>query len=458
VAVSILAFWLVMMALLIRREVLIPRLAGQSFQASAVPDAPQESWMGIYLPDGQKVGFLRATSKPDLRDGEEGALLGLFVVMRTKILGETMPVKVDGTAWASATSGLRDFDFTVRSGEHEAKIKAGIKDRKIDATFEVAGESFPLEWTFDEDLFLWSGMGASNVYFPAMEEGDQFLIDAFDPITLSKSAVVIRCVGSEVLEIGGDSYDAKVIDMEFSTMTTRAHIDPASGQVLRAETPLGITLQRISPGEAADGLLDTEAADLFGLTAVNAAGLTPTTGARRMVARISGIDAWSGIPVNDTQRLIEGESDIYEIVVPSAPSDFGVLETPDGMVAPWQRVQQLVQRISAEPAIGPLDPPADLLTASTGGATEKAVRFAQIANGVGLEARVIAGLVWAGEDTGFRYHVWPEVFLGRWYWVDPTLGQAPADALHIQLAESPDEWPQLIRQLPSLQIEVLEVE
>ena len=41
------------------------------------------------------------------------------------------------------------------------------------------------------------------------------------------------------------------------------------------------------------------------------------------------------------------------------------------------------------------------------------------------------GLVY--REGSFYYHAWPEIFIGRWIAVDPTLGQFPADAAHIRL-------------------------
>jgi transglutaminase-like putative cysteine protease len=43
-----------------------------------------------------------------------------------------------------------------------------------------------------------------------------------------------------------------------------------------------------------------------------------------------------------------------------------------------------------------------------------------------------------GENGGFYYHAWPEVYLGesqKWVPVDPTFGQFPADASHVKLVE-----------------------
>ena len=56
--------------------------------------------------------------------------------------------------------------------------------------------------------------------------------------------------------------------------------------------------------------------------------------------------------------------------------------------------------------------------------------YVALARSVGLPARTAAGLVYL--RGRFYYHAWPEVWLGRWVAVDPTLGQFPADAAHLR--------------------------
>ena len=54
-----------------------------------------------------------------------------------------------------------------------------------------------------------------------------------------------------------------------------------------------------------------------------------------------------------------------------------------------------------------------------------------LARAAGLPTRIAVGLVYEGGY--FYYHAWPEVLLGDWFPLDPTLGQYPADATHIRL-------------------------
>ena len=72
----------------------------------------------------------------------------------------------------------------------------------------------------------------------------------------------------------------------------------------------------------------------------------------------------------------------------------------------------------------------------------------------GLPARPVAGLV----DLGgrFYYHAWPEVYLGDWIAVDPTLDQFPADAGHLRfVAGGLARQVELIRFIGRLKLEVL---
>jgi transglutaminase-like putative cysteine protease len=65
--------------------------------------------------------------------------------------------------------------------------------------------------------------------------------------------------------------------------------------------------------------------------------------------------------------------------------------------------------------------------------------YAALARAAGIPTRVVNGLVYSGEHAGFLYHTWTESLAGgQWRGVDPTFGQALADATHIKLFEGED--------------------
>jgi hypothetical protein len=69
-----------------------------------------------------------------------------------------------------------------------------------------------------------------------------------------------------------------------------------------------------------------------------------------------------------------------------------------------------------------------------GDCTEHSVLAAALARAAGIPSRVAIGLVSVGDIFGG--HMWPEVWVGRWVALEPTLGGDFFDASHIKMGES----------------------
>jgi transglutaminase-like putative cysteine protease len=94
-----------------------------------------------------------------------------------------------------------------------------------------------------------------------------------------------------------------------------------------------------------------------------------------------------------------------------------------------------------------------VLEAGRGDCNEHTVLYVALARAVGLPARTAVGLVHVGGR--FYYHAWPEVWLGDWTPVDPTLGQFPADASHLRFLQGGlARQVELLRLIGRLQLEV----
>jgi hypothetical protein len=98
----------------------------------------------------------------------------------------------------------------------------------------------------------------------------------------------------------------------------------------------------------------------------------------------------------------------------------------------------------------------EVLRTRTGDCNEHTQIFVALARAIGLPARIAAGLAYV--DGKFYYHAWPEVLLGDWVAVDPTFGQFPADAAHIRfvIGGLPRQT-ELLRLMGNLRIDVLSV-
>jgi transglutaminase-like putative cysteine protease len=95
-----------------------------------------------------------------------------------------------------------------------------------------------------------------------------------------------------------------------------------------------------------------------------------------------------------------------------------------------------------------------VLESKQGDCNEHTVLYVALARAIGLPARTAVGLV--NVRNRFYYHAWPEVYLGSWVAVDPTLGQYPADASHIRfLIGGLARQVELIRLIGRLEVEVI---
>jgi tetratricopeptide (TPR) repeat protein/transglutaminase-like putative cysteine protease len=76
-----------------------------------------------------------------------------------------------------------------------------------------------------------------------------------------------------------------------------------------------------------------------------------------------------------------------------------------------------------------------------GDCTEHAILLASLCRAVGIPSQIVVGLVYvpvAGSDKGmFMYHMWNEVYVGKWIQLDSALpGKNVADATHITITKT----------------------
>ncbi len=124
---------------------------------------------------------------------------------------------------------------------------------------------------------------------------------------------------------------------------------------------------------------------------------------------------------------------------------------------PWERVKRLndwvYRNIKKQPALS-IPSAIEILKIRQGDCNEHTIFFTALARSLGIPAKVCVGLVYLREY--FFYHAWPEVYVGKWIAVDPTLGQGIADATHIKLAEGGIESQvDIARLIGNIKIEVL---
>lgn len=487
-AATIVVAWLVMMGLLVKREVLVPRVDPWTAHRPRLTE-PTESWMGLFLASGERVGYVHLQQIPETRSEVEGVTTRLAVRMTLDLFGRTTELDLSGAAFRPYDRPAAHFEFQVGSGEHDFRIEGQVEDGTLEATVQSAGETLPLSMPVQDELVFSSGFGAA-FQLPDLAVGDEVRLSSFDPLSLRSNPTTVRCVAREIRSIGGEAVFTRVVSLESGGLRSRAWIDD-DGEVVRAETPL-LVLEKISAALAlspadSPGLASLAGAGgLLELTAIHPSGKKPRRGAKSMTVKLSGTTT-DQLPVDDVQTQLSSRR--YRISVPATPEDGAPLAerrpellASDAFVQAdhptirsqaesvvgdlplsWQRARVLYRWVYdhlEKEAVISIPSALEVLAQRRGDCNEHAVLYTALARSVGVPTRIAIGIVWSDELEGFYYHAWPEVLVdGRWVWIDPTLGQELADATHIKLLNGGIEtWTQLLPFLGRLEIEVLDVQ
>lgn len=486
IAAAIILFWLVMTGLLVRREVLIPRA-----EQAARGMGEYDTWMGIYLPrdDGsnEKIGFVHSAAQRTTRDDQTGLLYSLLFKMRVSLLNQLSDLRVDGEAWIPDTGSLSEFWFKVASGdEHAMTIDGLVHEERVQLEVNTGNDTFPLTLPLGKDFLVAGPMGAATLNVPALEVGEEAVIESFDPMTMSMGRARIKCLSRGVFPYENEEVPVLKLSVTIGGLESETWITEKE-EVVYVKTPLGMVLRKEPALRAVDLEGAASGSGLITRVAVKPTGKRPFTGARRMVFTVSGVPNDIRPPSDAIQTRIEDAT--YRIEVPAShdtgpeeplnnPAPYldgdalvqvghpaveaALAEIVDGDEAPWPLALQLYEWVyeNIDKTIVLSFPSAiEVLQTREGDCNEHTVLYTALARTAGLPTKIAIGVVWSEALGGFYYHAWPEVYVGRWIAMDPTLGQPIADATHIKLIEgSIDQWPRLVPYLGQLQVEIIEVE
>ncbi len=483
---AIVLFWLVMFGVLLHRELGGRGMLSRRSVQARIPKAG-ESWFGV-LTGGERIGVIHLVTQPGDRDGRAGVTTRLDLRFEVRIFDAPAELRIAGWIWRALAAPDAAFEVRVASGAHAVQAEGTVKRGQLEGVVRSAGETFPVRARVGrlleaDDTLLGLPSGS------ALAPGQETSFESLDPFTLRPAPARARCLREERLSVAGAEVTARVVEVAIGTASVTAWLDADRG-VVKAEMPFGLTLRRLGREEALAPQRSSAAPDLLAALRVAPTGRLPERGARRMLVRIGGVPA-SQVPSDDTQTLLPDD----RLLVVSPPADWrgasgaGRREGGAGLAAelacnalvqcsdpritslaaeiagreenPWARalaINRWVDRSLAKRTTLSLPSAVDVLETREGDCTEHTVLFTALARAAGIPTRMAAGLVWSDELHAFAYHAWPEVYVGRWVWTDPTLGQPVADATHVKLATGGiEDWRAVVAFLGRVRLEVVEV-
>jgi hypothetical protein len=475
----VILFWALMMGLLFQKTYIQPVSHKISWSGGSGPEIkPGEQWMGIYFQD-KKIGYAFTEWQ------KEGLDLRLLerTVMDLTVMGQPQTVNVSTQCLLDPTLQLKSFRFLLTSDQVHFQAMGEVKGKQLEVRLSGVGGNRVIQVPLDEVPFLWP-----NLRFflkdQNWKETKRLRVALFDPATLNMETLTIQAEGEERLRIGNQEIQALRLEQTYKGITVRSWVGP-EGEILKEESPLGFTLVREEKETAIlKGRGRGKPEDLIAATAVPSRVRIPNPRALRILRLDLGDLPREGLDLEGGRQRLRGNSleivredlsfhpprlplrgsdlDPYLRATPFIQSDHPELEQTsssilkgerDSLLAAKELATWVFENVEKRPILS-IPSSLEVLHSRVGDCNEHTALFAGLARAAGLPTKMVAGLVYV--KGNFYYHAWPEIYVGRWVTIDPTLNQFPADATHVRLIEGGlDRQAELARVIGKVNLEIL---
>ena len=438
---------------------------------------PQEHWYSLTLMN-TKIGYMHTSTEGTEYQGKQVARNKTDIVMNFKALGTDITIEI--TRVESIGPDLMPLHFLSTSNESglkqiEGRVVDGIAHVKTTLNGETTEAEIPVP---PDTVSEYTGV-ASLLTQKGLKTGDKqtfhmFVFDLLKPVKTE-----LEVLAEETLTYQSEEKQVYVLKQTLHMMngiTAKLWIDP-DGVNYRTEVPLMGLSMITTKTDKETALEGTEEVDVVLRTRILPSGRLPIPTAKHLEAEVK-------LPTGNITEVIRStprqklEADYSEIGVtnpsyklsiqvpsivaeecPNLPVQNGegefltasayiqanhpdiqakTEEILENEVNSWRAAEKLCRwvyaSISDKKMSGGFASSLTALQSLSGDCTEHTVLFIALARAAGIPARICSGIVFAKD--AFYYHFWPEVYVGRWVQMDPTLDQVIADANHIQLGGS----------------------
>lgn len=506
-ALAIFAAWAIAIGWLVKREYF--RSTGAKLAEAALAVPPGAVFYRLAVA-GQQVGYAGTT----IDTTRDTIRVTDVWVLDVPALGRMR--RTDARSVANVSRALRmqtvDATYDGDAGRWRAAARM-MGDSVMRLTLVAGGDSETTMLRVPRAPVLPDLLPLRVAFGGELKTGHTVPVEVFDPLLLVERDVMVTVAAESTLVVADsadydstamawvpvhfDTLQAFRLDQRAGAMASSAWID-AQGHVVRSWTPGGFTIERTAFEIAYENFRHRDTLRLARASAAPgpgevipltllAAGAAPDQGPGRdsLRVRLTGVDA-AGLELGGGSQRLAGDTLIVHRATGAALRATYERPARDTALLPYLQVEPLIQKtdvrvrtlarqiagderdpttvarllarwvaqnIKPAPAAGLASAP-NVLAARRGDCNERTVLYVALARAAGIPARPVAGLIAA--RGRFYYHAWPEVYLGDWVPIDPTLGQFPADAAHLRFAVGGfARQLELVRLVGKLRLEVL---
>lgn len=430
---------------------------------------PQEHWYDMSMM-GMKIGYMHIFLEKAEYEGEEMIRSRINTVMQLKGFGNNMKIEMNRIEYSDSNFMPRYFVSTSNESG-EKKVEGKIKDGTAYMTITLNGETTKSEVAVPDEVI--SDTVAVNYLLSKdrLKVGEKLNYHTFSFDFLQPIKTELSVVDKTSLTYDSEEKQVYILKQKMDIMggiTARTWVTRDGTAYKSATDMMGMSMTATKT-DRETALGDVDEVDVMLGTRIIPTGKKLKRGASQLVANVQlskgSLD--KAIVTNSRQKLeVNSErSGVLSIEIPQVEEEDCVdlpvqnpelqtflsstafieaehpdirakaIEVVDGEVNSWRASKKLCKwvykSITEKNLSGGFNSSLKTFESRAGDCTEHTVLLIAMARSVGIPARICSGLIFA--RNAFYYHFWPEVYVGTWVQMDPSLGQVIADANHIQL-------------------------
>ena len=438
---------------------------------------PQDSWMNIYQ-NNKKIGVVHRTFTP-LR---EKSHFNETVFMRINTMGVTQALNIFTEGDLNPDMTLSSFKFDLNSNLFRFNAHGRVIKNKLILFAGLPGTEEKSEIPLKDTPHI-----GGNIYDTAfsanLEKDATRSFSIFDPSTLSIRPIKVTRNADEIIPIMGKRILTKKYCADLMGVKNCAWMSK-EGDVLKETGILGLSMEKVSPQKAREGITDQGSIDFTQIASIPSnVAITEPEKLSKIKIKIVGISqtlflngdrqSFHNNILTITKERFSASSTLNnnlskEITAFLKPALFIQSDHPqikaqvDKIIKPGDTSEQKARRIvdwvyrdiEKKPVLS-VPNALEVLKNKVGDCNEHSVLTAALLRAAGIPAQMEAGLVYL--HGRFYWHAWNVLYLGKWVTADAVFNQIPADVTHIRLVRGDSgEQMNLMGVMGKIKLEVLE--
>ncbi len=473
--ISITAFWLAAMGMLIQKEFFQISTIQTRYEILPIHLETREEYNAMLMGD-DRIGFNFTVLEPktDSENPEVAFELRHQTFLSFLFLSHNREMLVQGSALLDRNLYLVAFNAKISSSEYWTKISGRRTRNDLNVLIE-SNESQPVRkivplkgpiFYSEVSRFIWT---PQNLHI-----GKQGSFEIWNPLMTNFQTVEFQVKEKTTLDYENKKTEVFVIHSTVGGIEIRSWVSP-EGVVLKEESLTGLTALKQEGWQIFDAMREKKSAppdlpNLFSIPANKSIDsieqlralrlrISTSEGSQELTIKKASLEGLESVPFPFNAAELAPYLAADEWIDARDPEIMSTAKkiiggTASALEASQKLMAWVHKNVSPVPSMT-IPKAKQVLALKKGDCNEYTILYTALSRSLGIPTRMIAGLVY--QQGRFFYHAWPEIYIGKWMGIDPTFNQFPIDVGHIPLvAGGLEEQIALVTQLGQLKVEILE--